>query len=290
MVRCSLIFLGFLFSVSGLLAQDLIVTNSGDSLKCQIQEISGDLIHITFTEDSVEKKAVISMSAVRTYIVDYQNNWEDVVPPADEPTHPKYRVSVGGGLSEFLGRVPNNIPQSLKAYVEELKSGNHFAADLGFYLQENLGLGLKYSLFKTKNQKENISIIDSTGAFRFGNLKDDITVQYFGPSLIMRQSMPNGGAHVVGSISFGLLTYLNNATVIDKFKLVGSTLAFSGDIGLDFQLEGGFHLGVVFGLTFASIKELVISGNGTTQSVNLTGFENANPSRFDLGVGLRYFL
>ena len=40
--------------VSGLSAQDLIVTNNGDSLECQITKVEGDLIYITFIENSVE--------------------------------------------------------------------------------------------------------------------------------------------------------------------------------------------------------------------------------------------
>ena len=272
-------------------AQDLIVTDSGDSLDCQITKVDGNNIYIIFMEDGNEQKAVMPRSMIRYYAVDYKDVWEyDEAVPKKEIKYPRLRVSVGGGIANLIGANPENIQESLIPYVEELKSGNHFAADICFYVKETVGIGVKYSYFATKNSLNSIYVIDSNGIAAYGRLEDNIVIQYIGPAVALRKTMPRGSAHVVSNLSLGLLMYINHATVIDTYLISGKAFAFSGDVGLDFEIGGGVYFGISFGLTLGIIKSLVIEHNGVVETVDLTGLEYSNASRFDLGLGLRYFL
>ena len=271
-------------------AQDLIVTTGGDSLECQITHIMHNMVHITFLKDSIERKAVLPRNMIAYYAVDYKNEWEEPNPVGNISEYPKFRASIGAGLSNLLGKTSDNIPADFIPYTEELKSGNHFAADVTFYVNERIGFGIKYSLFNTKNQLNNIYIVDSAGTVTYGVMEDNITIQFVGPALGIRQTLPRGGAQLVSNLSLGIITYVDDARVIEKLRITGSTLGFSGDIGLDFQLEGGVHLGIGFGLTIGIIKELQVEQGGVSQTVDLNTKEYNNVSRFDLGIGLRYYL
>ncbi|MBL4735165.1 MAG: hypothetical protein JKY18_07480 [Flavobacteriales bacterium] len=276
--------------VSGLSAQDLIVTNNGDSLECQITKVEGDLIYITFIENSVEKKAVMPRSMIGYYAVDYKDKWEEPTPEVEkEPSYPRFRASIGGGLANLIGKTPENITKEVVAYVEELKTGGHFSAAISFYISENTGLGIMYSMFKTQNQLDDVYVVDSTGNVAFGLLEDDITIQFVGPAMAIRKELPRGNAQVIVNIGYGIISYRNEATVIDGYTITGQNIGFSGDLGLDFEIGGNLYLGIKFGMTMGTLKEFSVSSKNRVETVDLTGLEYSNVSRFDLGIGLRFY-
>ena len=47
---------------------------------------------------------------------------------------------------------------------------------------------------------------------------------------------------------------------------------------MDFELEGGVHIGITFGLTLGTLKLLNIRSNGSIKTVDLTGLEYYNLS------------
>jgi len=276
--------------VSGLSAQDLIVTNNGDSLECQITKVEGDLIYITFIENSVEQKAVMPRSMIGYYAVDYKDKWEEPTPEVEkEPSYPRFRGSIGGGLANLIGKTPKNITKELVAYVEDLKTGSHFSAAISFYISENTGLGIMYSMFKTQNQLDDVYVVDSTGNVAFGLLEDDITIQFVGPAMSIRKELPRGNAQVIVNIGYGIISYRNEATVIDGYTITGRNIGFSGDLGLDFEIGGKLYFGIKFGMTMGTLKEFSVSSNNRVETVDLTGLEYSNVSRFDLGIGLRFY-
>ena len=177
-------------------------------------------------------------SMIAYYSVDYLNEWVDPQPvkaPAEKPL--KFRISVGGGISNLIGRDPNNIPDAFIPYLQELRSGWHLRADFTAYVNKNVGLGVKYSMFRTKNQLDNVFFIDSAGTFVYGLLEDDITIHFVGPCLSLRKTT-RSGTDLVSNLAFGALTYRNDAAYIYKYLLTGNTVGFSGDIGFDFEVGG----------------------------------------------------
>ncbi|MBL4658028.1 MAG: hypothetical protein JKX73_08520 [Flavobacteriales bacterium] len=289
MLRLIVVLIVFFLGVSDLAAQDLVVTNTLDSIECKIEKLSADTFYIVLRKGNVEVKEKIERSKVSHFIVDYKNAIPEVKPPIEPTSYPKVRIAIAGGMSNLIGRVPNNIPQEYIPYVQELKSGNFFGADISIYESEHIGMGVKYSMFQTSNQLNDVSFVDSTGATIYGLLKDDITVQYIGPALAIRHTLPRGSAYFVSHLSIGMLSYVNDATVIDKIKLSGKTVAFSGDVGLDFQILDGLYFGLVAGVTFGVLKELKVEADGIVDILDLSELEYSNASRIDLGIGLRYF-
>jgi hypothetical protein len=271
-------------------AQDLIVTTGGDSLECHITHIMHNMVHITLLNDSVESKAVLPRNMIAHYAVDYKNEWEEPTPVDNILNPPRFRASIGIGLSNLIGKTSENVPADFIPYTEELKSGNHLGADVTYYVNKRIGFGLKYIFFNTKNQLNNIYVIDSSGTVTYGSMEDNITMQFIGPSLGIRQTLPRGGAHLVSNLALGIITYVDDARVIEKLRITGSTFGFSGDLGLDFQLEGGFYLGIGFGLTVGMIRALEVEQGGVVQKIDLNYSSYNNVSRIDLGIGLRYFM
>src|SRR5690606_32415434 len=62
------------------------------------------------------------------------------------------RFGFYGGFSKRLGSVNPSVPSYLFNYMEELKTGYHFGTDYTYFVSLKVGLGLRYSVFKTINQ------------------------------------------------------------------------------------------------------------------------------------------
>ena len=274
----------------GLNAQDLIVTTSGDSIDCQIISMTDDTVKLRMNVRGVEKRAVMPRSMVAFYSMDDEAEWINPVKEVHKPDLPKMRISVSGGFGNLIGKVPPQIPIEFIPYMEELKSGNHFAASIAFFESKRVGIGVKYSYFNTRNQLKGIYVIDTSGTTLFGDMEDNITIQYIGPAVAIRGALKNNSAQFISNISIGIVSYLDHARVIDKIKLSGSTLGFSGDLGLDFQLEGGFHLGIIAGVVFGVIQIMEVEQGGFTQTLRLDSENYNNVSRVDLGISLSYYL
>ena len=72
MLRLIVVLIVFFLGVSDLAAQDLVVTNTLDSIECKIEKLSADTFYIVLRKGNVEVKEKIERSKVSHFIVDYK--------------------------------------------------------------------------------------------------------------------------------------------------------------------------------------------------------------------------
>ncbi|MBN4051367.1 hypothetical protein JYU16_00985 [bacterium AH-315-M05] len=271
-------------------SQDLIITDKGDSLNCKIMKIRGAHFHITFKDEDKIRRAVLPSSMVKYYQKEYYHTREkvkDTIVVLDD--NPMIRFSISGGLSNLVAKISDQIPSDFIPYMKELRSGYHIGGDLNYYITGTQGIGIKYSMFRTKNQLNNIYIIYPNGQTRSGILRDDITIQFIGPSYCMRMFLGNKYSHLISNISLGYLDYRNNAKLIDDFILSSSALGFSGDIGIDFLIDNNISLGIAFSITLGTLSKFEIDDGVSIQTIELDKENFENISRIDLSIGLKYY-
>jgi len=97
MIRIFLfVFVAFLF-ISNLQAQDLIVTNSGDSINCKIIETTKDYVYFTFKHDTEIRNTLLPVNQITSQ----QKNYFSVSGvPENYPykdIFPHFRIAVDGG-------------------------------------------------------------------------------------------------------------------------------------------------------------------------------------------------
>lgn len=201
----------------------------------------------------------------------------------------KWRIGINGGLSYLLAKISNEVPLDSRNYIKGLKSGYHFSADAGYFWKEGVGLGVKYSNFKSSNQDEMI-LRDNGMVVYAGSVSDNITTQFIGPVYYNRYYTKNRKTVFLTGLSLGYLDYNNKGKLAEEFVIKGGTIGLGFDLGADFSIGKNLSLG--FGLAYVAgtLKKLQRRDGSFTQTINLEKGNYESMSRLDLSAGLRYTL
>jgi hypothetical protein len=270
--------------------QDLIVTTEGDSINCKITKAEPDYIYFTFKHKGEMRNTLLSVAQVKTYTYNYYSNSE--VPSESSVTnfpYPRFRAAINGGWSYRTAKITSNIPSDLKGYVEDLKSGYHYGIDLGYFFTEHVGLGLRYSTFRTKNEIDNVYVTYPNGSSRYGKMSDDISVNFIGPLLNTRLISKNKKNGLFLNFGLGYMGYKDESELVsENFTIKGSTLGLCWEVGYDIGLSDKISIGFQLSLMQGVLSEYEISNGQQTQTIELEKDEYENLSRIDISVGLRF--
>lgn len=272
-------------------AQDLIVTEKGDSLNCKITRIKSDYIHFTFKYENEIRHTLLHVGQIKFYKEGFFAKAEVPVDKVKKVSgnYQKLRFGVYGGWSYITAKVNPKVPSAFQQYTKELKSGYHLGWDFSYFISESIGFGIQYSMFRTSNELDNIFVTNKeTGKTRTGKLKDDITIHYFGPAVCTRLSSANKKRHFISDFSLGYLSYKNKAVLIDSFTLTGGTLGLILDLGVDFSLDKNLSLGIFLAYKIGTLNQVNRDDGIQSKTIKLDKDDLESLSRIDLSVGLRW--
>jgi hypothetical protein len=292
-MKKSVIFILILFvSYEFAWSQDLIVTERGDSINCKITRQKGNYIYFSYMIENNMRKSLLHNSQIKYFKKDF---YVQSFVPSDKlrymRNYQKLRIGIFAGGSYMLGIISDSIPEDFKKYYKDLKTGHHIGGEAGYFISKNIGVGLKYSNFNSKNKIENIIATNTiTGQSRIGSLKDNITIRYFAPVFYLRLYSRNKQLIYSSDFSFGYLDYKNNATLIDDYIVTGKTLGMHMNFGVDLMIDRNLSLGLGLSGTLGSLSRIVMTSGGSKQTIDLKENEMESLSRVDFSIGLRWNL
>lgn len=270
-------------------AQDLIVTNEGDSINCKITKVKADNIYFTFNHKGEIRSTLLPISDIKLHQFNFYQTSEV---PKDKivgyVNDQRFRIAVNGGYSYHTAKVGNSVPSDFKDYIKKLKSGYIVSGDLTYYISEPLGLGVKYALSKYTNSLNNIYLEDMNGNRTYGKMQDEISISFIGPSVSSRFLNHDKSNAFIMSLSLGYMGYTNNKVVIDKYKITGSTMGMALDLGYDIGLNENLSLGFQISLLSGNLFEYDMDDGLTKQTIELEKGEYESLNRIDISVGLRF--
>ena len=288
---CLIIFL-FLFVGNIIKCQDLIVTNKGDSINCKITNYRKNNMYFTLRDGNEIRNTMIPMEQIKYYQKNYYSKSDIPLNKVNRiGNYSKLRISFQGGYSYQLAKIGSDVPQIFQDYYKKLKNGYSFGGDIDYFTSDRFGFGFKFSIFRTHNELDNIVATDTlTGVVKTGSLKDNITIQYFGPEICTRLHTFNNKTIFIADMSLGYLGYQDNATLIDNYTVTGNTVGLMLDIGVDFMIDDHFSFGGLVSYTVGSLNTININNGTTTETIKLNNNELIGLNRLDLSVGFRYNL
>jgi hypothetical protein len=270
-----------LLLIAGLQAksQDLLVTNQGDSIKCQIVKMENERIYY-LAPGHEPPPETIPMSNVAAY---YYNFYGKSVSNAAllKPgiLFPRWRAGLGVGWSQRTAAIADDVPAQLKEYMRNLKSGLSYNADASYFFSEKVGMGIKY------NQHYSTAEIGSHSQL----MRDEIRIHYVGPFLSARLYGKRQKNSLVLNVALGYTAYKDVGSFNNEvITITGQTAAFSYDIIYDLQLTKNLMFGVQVSLTGGALSQFEQTKNGHTETVELPDGEFEGLGRVDFIAGLRY--
>jgi hypothetical protein len=276
-------------AANSIYSQDLIVTTDGDSINCKITKVKTDNIYFTFKHKDEIRSTLLPITKIKIHQFDYFQTSEV---PKDKvvgyANYQHFRIAINGGYSYQTAKIAESVPSDFKNYIKELKSGYHFGGDLTYYFSEPLGFGFKYYLFKSSNSLDNIYIEDVDGNRTYGKMSDDLTISFIGPTFSTRLLNHDKSNAFLMNISLGYMGYSNDKVIIDNYKMTGSTMGLSFDIGYDIGLSENLSLGFQVSFLTGTLFEYDWNDGTKTETIKLEKGEYESLNRIDFSVGLRF--
>ena len=270
-------------------AQDLIVTIKGDSLNCKITKVKTDYIHFTFRHDDEVRNTLLPAAQIQFYEKNFYDVPEVAADQIKSPVgdHQKVRFGIYGGWGFRIARINENVPYLLQDHVRKLKSGHQIGGDFHYFFSENLGLGARYSYFRSGNQVANATFVDRNGQSRSGTLKEDVTIQYFGPSLSVSYGSSARQPRFFTDFSLGYLSFQDKVSVLTDFRFTGGTLGTVLSLGLDVPVAEDLALTCMLTYKAGVITQATYRDNRGSQKVKFEKENHESLTRIDVSFGLR---
>jgi hypothetical protein len=299
------------------MAQDKIVTANGDTILCRILDISAGKINYEQTlNDGRTVGKFISADQVNEYFRDSQLLPEQTVkknPFISLPSKP-FRISVEGGYGYLLSSFSDMrkglsyiVPSSgdIDQYLSGMKNGIHLGADFYLLLNENFGVGAKYSLFASRAELNMLNPL-YTDSYLYSYIpmyyakreKESFYFNYIAPSLFFRQWLDKKRRFAFNeSLSLGCVFYRDEIRG-DRYSLVSNSLEKSRQFAGNFDVSVEYYLlpclsvsanGGVFYTKIGDVEQTAVDSNGELQTRPSESSESINMSRLNFSAGLHFY-
>jgi hypothetical protein len=278
-----------LFACSSLLhSQDLIVTRDGDTLNCKITSMQDNFFYVKIMQHNTVKRTLLPLAKVKYFEYNYFNVPEI---PAEklsaDQSYPHFKAAVTGGLSFRLAKIGDNVPSELEQYMKELKSGYHAGFDAVYYFHKMMGVGLKYDYFNSKNKIDQVYVTTPDGSTQYGELSDNISVIFLGPSFNARFRDKRQNTIALG-LGIGYVGYQDKGVLIRELTIKGNTIGICWDAGYDFQIADNWSVGFQLSIKTGMLTRIELDDGVSTQSVKLEEDSYEDLYRIDLSIGIRF--
>ncbi len=296
-----LLFIGFSTSIS--YAQDLIVTNVGDSIVCRIVRETPTVVQFTYAKynqnlirefgkdrvssivmgfyDKVEKEQVVTVAEEPMHrVAAVQERASEPVsvsmPRVDSTEWPSWQFGLNGGYGYRLFRADKQATPNELKYIDELKTGYTFGADAFYFPWKSVGFGVKYNAYRSKAERDI-------------RTSDDISIHFIGAAVAHRKIFTNLKTSVVSAFWAGYQPYKNTARHIGQDQVIkAQTMGWGISVGVDHKISSKLALSLTGHCFMGNIYKFDRDVHGATEQVKLPYAQFGDLSRADITLGLKF--
>lgn len=202
----------------------------------------------------------------------------------------KWRVGGKGGFGNMLAKIPTENASAYTLYQEKLLRGFTWGADAAYFPGDNVGFGLMFNNFQSRNKADNITFRNEIlNTLDTGSIENKRSIKYVGPVIYYRKNIDFKTMVILG-LSPGVYFYKDKGSYNNaNYTFDGMDFGGSATLGIDFLLGNDITgrdiiLSLEAGYSYGKLRAMDFVGNN--KAVNL-----ATPidlSRLDFTVGLRF--
>lgn len=291
MERVLFLLIILLVSSFEVVSQDLIVTLEGDSLNCKITKEKSDNIYFIYRRDYDIIETSLPLSKIKTHQLNFFPRSEI---PYDWKTGigelKPVKISIDGGFSLRLGKLPEDLPEELIDYYKNLKYGYNIGLSLYYYIDMTVGIGIKYHTFMSSNYIDNVTFSDPYGQTYTGRLSDKIKISFFGPAISIPLPSATGLSSFYTNYFIGYARYKNNALIPESYKITSGTVGLGVDGGYETELFSNFLIGFQASIWAGGFNKFKVDNGYKVQTIDLEEDKFESFYRIDFSLGIRFKL
>jgi len=258
-------------------AQDLIVTNEGDSLNCKITKQEKGFVFFAYRQADQIKRTMLPTNKVSSIQKGYYS--EEIIVPlvyAKAKGYDQWRYGLQAGYSYRVAKVSDQLPSQYRDYIKKLKSGYVIGGDIHYFTSEILGFGLKYNFNKAKNNLDT-------------DLKDDITLHYIGASLLNRLILTNPKNSILFGVNLGYQSYRDKSVILsENLDITGKNLGAGLELGFDHKISPACALNLGVAVQVATLNKITVDDGFMKETIELEKENLESLTRIEFTIGLKF--
>lgn len=197
-------------------------------------------------------------------------------------------VGAATGPGWLVEKAPDSLMPEIQDYFNKLRSGWNSGFETGYFINDYIGFGAKYSMFNTKQQVDSIVVEFFSNIF-YINLSSDMKIHTLSPMVYGRLPLFKNKLSVNGGIGTTWLFYRNiGKAVNDSAMFKGSSPGLSTVLHVSYEVFPNFSLDVQGSYIHAFLKEFTQDDGNTHKVIKLEKKDYQNLSRIDLSFGIVY--
>lgn len=248
-------------------AQDLVVTQEGDSLHCRITNVWGEQLSLNRLVNGKLVPLQLAMTQVKSYRFNYfkPTGAEQAVlsQEPEQPKPPRWSIGLSGGYVYRLASYPDGIEESARMHVRRLKHGHHIDADLTMFFGKRRtgGMGLSVSRSVSNASSSGVVLDDGYGRkVRLSRVEERVTITNVG--LFSCSRMMNDKHTFLTRYGVGISTFVDE---IDGSMYLhtnnGSVLELFCELGYSYRVRKHMSVGGKLSLMRGVVRELWATTN-----------------------------
>jgi len=287
--------------VTSLQGQDRIITLNNDTINCKINRVTRNDIYFDLTTQGVTTTGRIPLADILTYSINPAATQALRYKPAMTGSFPRLRLGISGGAGYIISSSETAeesmvlwgiTPDDAESYYRNLKTGIYGSSDITWMLTQRIGLGLRYKLFGTSGSVE--GFFDPQDGFNifYSTYSEHIYVNFAGASLLY--SEPLGSRQkfrIYAAWAAGVALYRNEAESFQgNFLITGNSFGMDGALGLEYLINPSLAVAAELSTFNALLKKIEMTDGSETETLELEKENYENLSRFELSLGIKFYL
>lgn len=291
MPKIFIVLAGIFVIISNIQAQDLIVTDSGDSINCKITKTTNDYIYFTFKHNTEIRSTLLPINQISMQ----QKNYFSVSElPADytlKDIFPRFRIAIDGGWQYRTVKLADQLNGEWREHYRKMKSGFHYDLQAAYFFGENMGIEAMFSQQFFRNNLGNGYLTDADGnLIGSGELNDKMSFNYIGANYLFRLFDSQKKNLWLFSAGFGYMAYNDRLFFdnIERMKMTAGTLGSNISIEYNIGLSEYFGIGFKLSLMGGSFRKYKQTRDGITTNETMPDKTAEGLGTVKLSVGLRF--
>lgn len=272
--------------------QDMVVTKAGDTLPCQIIDVSQTHITFLYERNGISRLNNSSIAGFQSYYIKDQQAYNERRKEAKEnEAKKKYHVqfAFNGGWSLRTASFPKNISGDYKNYLKKLSNAPDFGASMRININEGFNIGFHFDRYSRSNQGYFQGYVDEN--YVEGIISNHHTIDFYAVSLGLLSCANNNWRHMLNTEFYiGYMGYKDKAEEFGlNYTLSGKTIGFGVGFGYDYRLTKNVAIGAELSYYQGIISTFLYDDGVHKRDIEL-GDSKEGLGRLNLKAGLRFYL